>query len=52
MMPDRHAPVKEMMVKHGLSEAMLERKPFKPNSFARSRVTRGVCLLGINKHKL
>lgn len=52
LMPERHHPVKETMAKHGLSEALLERKPFRPNSFQKSKMTRGTCLMGINKHNL
>lgn len=52
MMPERHHPVKETMAKHGLSEALLERKPFRPNSFQKSKLTRGTVLMGINKHNI
>lgn len=52
MMPERHHPVKEVMQSHGLSEALLERKPFRPNSFQKSKLTPGTCLMGINKHNI
>jgi len=52
MMPERHHPVKETMQNCGLSEALLERKPFRPNSFQKSKMTRGTCLMGINKHNI
>jgi len=48
MMPDRNGPVKESMLKHNLSEAMAERKPFRPNSFSKSKMTRSVCLMNIS----
>jgi len=47
MMPDRNGPVREMMLKHNLGEAILERKPFLPNSFSKSKMTRSVCLMNI-----
>jgi len=52
LMPERHHPVKETMANCGLSEAMQERKPFRPNSFSKSKMTRGTCLMGINKHNI
>lgn len=52
MMPDRNGPVIEMMKKHGLSEAMIERKAFKPNSFCKSKPTPSVCLMNISSRNL
>lgn len=49
MMPDRNGPVKEMMLKHNLSEAIIERKAFRPNSFSKTKMTRSVCLMNIGR---
>lgn len=49
MMPDRNGPVREMMLKHNLSESIIERKPFRPNSFSKSKMTRSVCLMNIGR---
>jgi hypothetical protein len=52
VLPQRHHPVKEVMEMMGMSEAMIERKAFKPNSFPKTRFTPGKELNGINAHTL
>ena len=52
MKPDRHNPVKKMQEKYGMSEALRERKQWRPNSFRKSKMTPSTACMGINKHKI
>jgi len=52
MMADRNAPVKKMNAKYGLSEALCERKAWRPNQFRKSKMTPSTACMGINKHKI
>lgn len=49
MMPDRNCPVRETMLKHKLSDAIMERKSFRPNSFSKTKMTRSICLMNIKR---
>jgi hypothetical protein len=51
-LPDRRIPVARSMDMHGVSDAIKERKPFKPNNFIRHGVTRGTVLLGCNQYTM
>ncbi|TMW61562.1 hypothetical protein Poli38472_012753 [Pythium oligandrum] len=50
MLPLRRNPVK--IATQDLPESLKERKAFRPSSFPKAKLTKGTCLLGINKHKL
>jgi len=52
MMADRNAPVKKMNEKYKLSEAMKERKAWRPNNYRKSKMTPSTACMGINKHKI
>lgn len=49
-LPLRRNPVKIGM--EGLSDSIKERKPFKPSNIPKSKLTKGTCLVGINKHNV
>lgn len=50
MQSNRRNPVK--IATKDLPESLKERKPFKPNSGPKTKLTKGTCLLGISKHRL
>jgi hypothetical protein len=52
MMSDRNAPVKEMNEKHGLSDAIKERKPWKPTQTRKVKLTRNIATMRINRHNI
>lgn len=50
MLPLRRNPVKVAM--EGLPESLKERKAFRPSSYPKAKLTKGTCLVGINKHTI